>query len=717
MEHKNKSLSRIKRHQSDKVLRYSIRKYSFGAASVAVAALMFLGTHAVSADVVDAKNQPTIGAPNPNEEESPQIEPAPISKIEETKETEKVEVAKESEKREELAKNPEAVETNSLNNGTSTSAITATKDASGDKVAEKQTLDKTKLQASITKVQELLDKVNKEKAPASTLAAIQADLEAANSVLHNNSLGLTQAEVDAAAKKLSGNQFVLSSMPKANAPEKVVKEGKNTIANTGSHDSRNGLSMGEGVRFRADDVRVEGPLYNVKEYISEEKNSGGGTTTDERIRTIDKTFMTAKYSQEGGKKYITYDVYFQNDGIALSGATKNAFWFYPPRDLLYSSGSYPVGVISDAYYERYQKNAGATGRLSHNPNNFTRVGERYTVPLERLASNSYQDSGSQSLWGDAGGLFQMSGGPTRDDQRQQMLKQLEGNEDLNRIIKNSDGSYPRASYSHLLTISSKQNYAYKFHIKVRLRDNVTDTQAQTAGTIAVTAKAGLATNALQAYVYAATGTRLETRPDSQLYPIQGSTHEKTVGDTLNDPTNPVAAGYITRKGNGEFPSGMDWSWKGGAKPSTATAGVFKYKVIATYQDHTSSEDAGSGSDGTVTLKVKPKTPVIDQSSVNEKAGETGQNVVVTVQDGVPDGSTVTLYNGTTVIGTGRTSGRTATINVSGALPSTGITAKTTVTTNYGTVDSALSAPVTPTEVPDRTAPTVSINGKALTEKH
>ncbi|WP_173264405.1 MULTISPECIES: YSIRK-type signal peptide-containing protein [unclassified Streptococcus] len=94
MEHKNKSFSRMKRHQSDKVLRYSIRKYSFGAASVAVAALMFLGTHAVSADVIDDKNQSVIGAPNPNEEESPLVVPGKTEKIEETKETEKVEVAK-----------------------------------------------------------------------------------------------------------------------------------------------------------------------------------------------------------------------------------------------------------------------------------------------------------------------------------------------------------------------------------------------------------------------------------------------------------------------------------------------------------------------------------------------------------------------------------------------------------------------------------------------
>ena len=143
MENKSNSLNRIKRHQREKVLRFSIRKYSFGAASVAVAALMFLGTHAVSADAVDAKNQPTIGAPNPNEEKSPLIEPAPTAKNEEIKETEKVEVAKETEEREKPSENKETVEANSLNNGTSTSAIIATKDASADKVTEKQRLDKS----------------------------------------------------------------------------------------------------------------------------------------------------------------------------------------------------------------------------------------------------------------------------------------------------------------------------------------------------------------------------------------------------------------------------------------------------------------------------------------------------------------------------------------------------------------------------------------------
>ena len=51
MEHKSNSY-KVNRQQREKVLRFSIRKYSFGAASVAVAALMFLGARVASADSV-----------------------------------------------------------------------------------------------------------------------------------------------------------------------------------------------------------------------------------------------------------------------------------------------------------------------------------------------------------------------------------------------------------------------------------------------------------------------------------------------------------------------------------------------------------------------------------------------------------------------------------------------------------------------------------------
>ena len=74
MENKSNSLNRIKRQQREKVLRFSIRKYSFGAASVAVAALMFLGARVASADsLVDKTSQLNAGVVNPkNEAELPQ---------------------------------------------------------------------------------------------------------------------------------------------------------------------------------------------------------------------------------------------------------------------------------------------------------------------------------------------------------------------------------------------------------------------------------------------------------------------------------------------------------------------------------------------------------------------------------------------------------------------------------------------------------------------
>ena len=60
-----------------KVLRFSIRKYSFGAASVAVAALMFLGARVASADsVVPKASQSNAGVVNPKDKvDSPKESP------------------------------------------------------------------------------------------------------------------------------------------------------------------------------------------------------------------------------------------------------------------------------------------------------------------------------------------------------------------------------------------------------------------------------------------------------------------------------------------------------------------------------------------------------------------------------------------------------------------------------------------------------------------
>ena len=79
------SMSRVERLHREKVTRYSIRKYSFGAASVAVAALfMFLGNGAVSVQaeeiqapqvVKDNQTQPAPETPSTLAESTPAAQP------------------------------------------------------------------------------------------------------------------------------------------------------------------------------------------------------------------------------------------------------------------------------------------------------------------------------------------------------------------------------------------------------------------------------------------------------------------------------------------------------------------------------------------------------------------------------------------------------------------------------------------------------------------
>ena len=208
-----------------KVESYSIKKFKVGAASVVIGASIFFGAAGVASAAEVEKD-------------------AGVEKV--TSSTDgKTDVLNNK-----ISTEKEVVVPNKKAEVSTTNAPTVNKDAKVDKATEKQAvLDKTKLQTNIEKVEELLEKINKDKAPTSTLAAIKIDLENAKNALNNNEL--TQAEVDAVAKKLNEKIFVLSSMPKANTPEKVVKEGKNTIANTGSRDSRNNQSMGEGSDLRA----------------------------------------------------------------------------------------------------------------------------------------------------------------------------------------------------------------------------------------------------------------------------------------------------------------------------------------------------------------------------------------------------------------------------------------------------------------------------------
>ena len=254
-----------------KVESYSIKKFKVGAASVVIGASIFFGaTGVANAGEVVEKN--TEVAVSPGKEGVKPIK-------------EEVQPAK----KEELATGNTSVVNNNANAG---------------KTLEKQALDKTKLQTNIEKVEELLEKINKDKAPASTLAAIKIDLENAKKMFNSDSVELTQADIDAMAKKLNEKTFVLSSMPKINTPKKVVKEGENTIANSGSRDSRNDGKMEVGSDFRSAPIDTATSRGNLGIVVANSGFITGYATPSStiEIKRNGTTVLTSKLDDTGSFK-------------------------------------------------------------------------------------------------------------------------------------------------------------------------------------------------------------------------------------------------------------------------------------------------------------------------------------------------------------------------------------------------------------------------------
>ena len=321
-----------------KVETYSIKKFKVGAASVVIGASIFFGAAGIAnaAEVPADKTEKNTGVEKVNSSTDGNTD------VLNNKISAEKEVA-ESAKKEEVA----ADATPTVNNN-----------ANADKKAEKKVLDKNILKTNIEKVEELLEKINKEKASASTLAAIKIDLENAKNILNSTGVELTQAEIDAIAKKLSEKIFVLSSMPKVNTTEKEVKEGANTIANSGARDLRNGQSMGEGTHFRANGQISSGALANIKYFASVDPNMAGNngrrTRNDEPELTLNKTDIKAYYMQDSEGKWIVYDVFFNNDGRKMTtNSYQQHYYFQAPFNIMDSSNT-----VKDLTFTRYRNTGG-----------------------------------------------------------------------------------------------------------------------------------------------------------------------------------------------------------------------------------------------------------------------------------------------------------------------------------------------------------------------
>ena len=562
-----------------------------------------------------------------------------------------------------------------------------------------------------SKVQEEVSSPKTQEEKNASLKQIQKDLQ--NYLTAVGEKENKETKIDE-AKSILANITTQLENPTLSSEEltvllKQASQVRNSIVNevlretSGARDSRNGLNMGEGVHLRANGEINSGALANIKYFASVDSrdNNGNNTRNNDPEYTRNHTDIKAYYMQDSEGKWIVYDVFFNNNGRKITdNSYQEHYYFQAPFNImdLNSNGTYKSNTIKDLKFTRYRNTGGS--RLSDGFQGFERYGNTAVISKPWEQQHRIFDADRDTFYDPYSGVY-------RENQRWSVFKNNQNDPTLNELPKNKNNGYPGLSYYLGVDVRrGSTDYAMHMHVKIKLKDNVTTEEAARYGRV-YAATVAKAPTANRSFIMGAAGTRLTTKTDAQLSPIQGSTHNKTVGDTLPNPDNPVAAKYITPKNGGEFPGGMSWSWKNNIKPSTAEAGVFRYTAVATYQDGSKSDAANSGSDGTVTLNVKPIKPTITANDVVHKKGLTNQTITVNVGTGVKDGSTVTLYDGANVIGRGTTNGTTARITVSSALPGRPITAVTTVNNN-GTVISEKSDGVTPTDAPDNQAPTVKM---------
>ena len=247
--------------QAQRFLRYSIRKFSVGVASVAIASGLAVLTGAnVQAEEANAT------AP------APALVPAPVN----TESTVKP----------------------------NTEVATANVENKENKpVVEK--VDKSSLDKAITRLEKALEKAVSTEKTASAIESAKAELASAKAVAANEAA--TKEEVAKATSAVNGNAFVLESMPKAPADKKEEKENKN-------QDSRNGKAIpGQGesgfrdaataAGYKNDintvNTELKAAIDKVKVEITKEEALGEGKTNKEKLDVL--RAIVAKAEEEKTK--------------------------------------------------------------------------------------------------------------------------------------------------------------------------------------------------------------------------------------------------------------------------------------------------------------------------------------------------------------------------------------------------------------------------------
>ncbi|MFS9046121.1 Rib/alpha-like domain-containing protein [Streptococcus mitis] len=228
--------SRMDKYHGQKVQRFSIRKYSFGAASVAVAAYMMFGG-AATVQAQEPGTSATVTSEQVNSDAGNQADSTkPVASTETSTSTVEAQTA------EQLATSaPEAAPAETPK--------AAEAPAETPKAAEAPTetpkADTSKLEAAIARLEAALAKAASTEKTASAIESAKAALASAKAVVANEAA--TKEEVAKATSAVNGKAFVIESMPKATADKKEEKVNKN-------QDPRNGQAIpGKGESgFRGD---------------------------------------------------------------------------------------------------------------------------------------------------------------------------------------------------------------------------------------------------------------------------------------------------------------------------------------------------------------------------------------------------------------------------------------------------------------------------------
>ena len=280
---KKSPMSRVERLHREKVTRYSIRKYSFGAASVAVAALfMFLGNGAVSANELSKQDTPDVEALAPALD-------APSTPAESVPAAQPVV--------EEPAK-PAAPEVTT------------------------PALDKKQLESYISEVKSKLSAGTYANKTEESLALLNGELASAESTLAS---ATTQDELNVAyrnlvttvSSKLKNKPKDSKDAPKVdttNGQPTVGKKAENTekksesnsIENTGSHDSRNGKALDKDNVLRTEATDTEKPTAEIPFSNGKDVYVYGAESTGFDIKIKDNSgFIASATVKRGGNQDFT----------------------------------------------------------------------------------------------------------------------------------------------------------------------------------------------------------------------------------------------------------------------------------------------------------------------------------------------------------------------------------------------------------------------------